>query len=276
MPNITETLETRAASLTQTEDGIVEGIAVPWNSPANISGEYLESFERGSLTVPDLVRLRDEHSTVIGRIIETEDRPEGLWIRAKISETARGADVLTLLRDGALAHFSIGFRPVQHRDERQDDGSVLRTRTAADLLEVSVVPFPAYELAEVMAVRSTPSNTPPLSPQGETPVMESPTQETVAYDDSEIRSALETIERRVDTLGSLEVVTDESPLLRYGSYGEYVRAVASGQIEEREYTGIVSDATVVRDGWVGDVIRLIEQRQTIYNLFSRAASRVRA
>lgn len=272
MSTFTEEIETRSAALVEAEEGTIEGVAVPWNQAAQIGSEYLELFERGSVEVPSLVRLRDEHSTVIGRIVAHEDREEGLWIRAKVSDTAQGRDVLTLLRDGALAHFSIGFRPGQHRDERQADGTVLRTRTSAHLLEVSVVPFPAYERAEILSVRSeAPSPTPSIplsSPQGVTP-MESPVVEAVAYDDSEIRSTLEEIERRVDTLGSLEVVTNESPLMRFGSFGEYIKAVAAGQIEERDYTGIVSADTVMRDGWIGEIIRIIEQRQTVLNLFSK-------
>ena len=60
-----------------------------------------------------------------------------------------GDEALEEARDGYLPGMSVGFVPVQHRRGR--DG--VREIVEARLLEVSLVPIPAYEGARVLAVR---------------------------------------------------------------------------------------------------------------------------
>jgi hypothetical protein len=81
----------------------------------------------------------------------------GLWGRFKISRTRLGEDVHTLLKDGALDSFSIGFF-IDDLDFDPETGT--RLLKEIDLLEASVVAVPMNPDALVTAVKqlATPDN----------------------------------------------------------------------------------------------------------------------
>lgn len=123
-------LETREAILEfreESEEGIVEGYAVPYGEVANIGGKYRESFARGAFEGSDEIKLYRDHKTIIGHVIETEDREAGLWVRARVALSDLGRDTLALLRSGALNRFSVGFVPVESRTE---NGVLVRAKAA--------------------------------------------------------------------------------------------------------------------------------------------------
>jgi HK97 family phage prohead protease len=101
------------------------------------------------LAVPYDVKLFYGHEDPIGKVLEGKDTEAGFEIRAKVSETPKGDEVLTLMRDGVLNKFSVGFFPV----ESERDGSVI-IRKKVDLREVSVVAIPAFAGANITEVRS--------------------------------------------------------------------------------------------------------------------------
>jgi len=79
-----------------------------------------------------------------------EDR-HGLFVRGRINgEVARGREVLSLLRSGAIDGLSIGFRAVK---ARRDERSGVRRILEADLWEISIVTFPMLPGARVEAVK---------------------------------------------------------------------------------------------------------------------------
>jgi HK97 family phage prohead protease len=109
----------------------------------------------------------------IGRPLHAEERPEGLFVRASVSETAHGRDVRTLLKDGVIRFLSIGFRALvrTHLETAEEVQawwrSVGYTPTAEDvaksqhgarlltrikLFEVSPVAVPANPHAAITAV----------------------------------------------------------------------------------------------------------------------------
>lgn len=51
----------------------------------------------------------------IGKPLAAEERPEGLWVRAAISDTQAGRDTRTLIRDGVVRFLSVGFRVLARR-----------------------------------------------------------------------------------------------------------------------------------------------------------------
>ena len=89
------------------------------------------------------------HEEPIGKVVEGRDTEEGFEIVAKISDTPRGNEIYTLLQDDVLNRFSVGFYPVKDRKEGQ---TIVREEVT--LLEVSVVPFPAFSGAKITEVRS--------------------------------------------------------------------------------------------------------------------------
>ncbi len=141
------------------------GICVPYNREQRIHAGLTEVFLRGVFANVTRAAHRvkmlvghDAQSLPIGRASLLREDEAGLYGEFLISKTNRGAEILELVRDGALNQLSIGFAPL--RDRRRADGVV--ERVSAHLAEVSLVTFGAYgEAAQVVGVREE-STTPNL------------------------------------------------------------------------------------------------------------------
>jgi HK97 family phage prohead protease len=98
------------------------------------------------------VRFLYGHDTkqVLGTPLELRSDDTGLHGRFKISQTQLGRDIHTLLKDGALDSFSIGYIPT---DVEFNDGGE-RLLKSVDLLECSIVAMPMNEHATVTSVKA--------------------------------------------------------------------------------------------------------------------------
>ena len=90
------------------------------------------------------VKLCWQHNfdDVIGVIEEMREDDRGLWFRAKISNTTLGKDAATLIEDGALNEFSIGYgtKAAEYPSEEETRASgVQRILTDIYLYEISLV-----------------------------------------------------------------------------------------------------------------------------------------
>lgn len=139
----------------------VVGVAMPFDTPAEIRegvDRFVEVFRRGAFEKTirergDRVKALAQHDAralPLGRATKLTEDARGLQAEIRISRTRAGDEALTLVKDGALDSFSIGFSPV--RDQWSNDGSKVE-RLEVSLREVSLVAFPAYEDARVLAVR---------------------------------------------------------------------------------------------------------------------------
>lgn len=102
------------------------------------------------------VRLLWQHHTdePLGKPLELREDARGLFIKAIISDTARGRDALALLRDGAIEGLSIGYDAVKGGLEYQNvDGQTVRHLREVKLYEVSIVSFPMNEQAGIIALK---------------------------------------------------------------------------------------------------------------------------
>jgi HK97 family phage prohead protease len=143
---------------------VIEGIAVPYNSPTPIyeggmlfdetfaPGAFRDIVARRETRVPILLH-HDARSLPVGKSVALRETDAGLHITARISDTADGNDALTLMRDGVLDGMSVGFYVLDGGDEWSQDRTS-RTVTRAALRETSLVNFPAYDGARVLAVRA--------------------------------------------------------------------------------------------------------------------------
>lgn len=132
----------------------ISGLAVPFMTPTRILPGFSEQIAPGAITPnPRGVKLFWQHREPIGAVTKCRETDKGLVIDARISNTAAGRDAYELVKDGAISQFSIGFRERDYKDEKTD-GGVLRTQTGIDLMEVSLVPFPAYETTEITEIRN--------------------------------------------------------------------------------------------------------------------------
>lgn len=252
-------LEIREFAIRETvsDDREVMGIAVPYEVTTELGYGVRERIATDAVEAADNVMLFWRHEEPIGKIIEHEQTPEGWMIRAKISETPRGQEAYTLVKDGVIDRFSIGFEPMEHSIE--DDGTILRTKVR--VREVSLVPMPAYDGAVLTEVRESVAPT-----QEEETMEEIIVPDTAALD--EVRESIELLERKVATIE----VPASAPVVDTRSAGQVLQAIAKGdEAEIRAYTGATTADTVLRDGWVGDLTRIVESVPGVRQVFSTGA-----
>ena len=244
---------------TNTEAREVIGRAVPYNETIDIGGGDKEQFVRGSVDLNSHVKLFRGHKEIIGKVNHMEEREDGLWIKAKISNTKLGDETLELVKDGAIRSFSVGFIPLV--DEKQDRTII---RKKVNLKEVSLVDFPAYENASVTEVREIKEET----------NMETTTTPDYSSEIAEVRNHAEELERRLEVLSVDKTEAPTAPTFR--SYGEYVKSVATGEdnglVLARAFadTNSVMADSILKNAWVNDTIRILDMGRPTYNVFSSA------
>jgi hypothetical protein len=157
----------RAADLEHVDldEGTILMRAAPYDVETQLDRELWESFapkafER-STVAPGRCKLWNEHGgPLIGHAKEVEDRPDGLWIRAKVSNTPAGAEAIELARDGTLDQVSVTFKPMSEwmKVTRAENGLHVRHSRAA-LLGVALVSHGAYaDDAFIASVRDSESD----------------------------------------------------------------------------------------------------------------------
>ena len=132
----------------------ISGIAVPYGVPAVVADGTSVIFQAGSLPTdgknPRLYMNHDS-TNAIGIVTERVDTPEGMLFTAKISKTQAGDEALILAMDGVLDSVSVGVNPTKFTTAT--DGTV--TVTAADWLELSMVPVPAFAGAVITDIAAS-------------------------------------------------------------------------------------------------------------------------
>lgn len=140
----------------------ISGIAVPWNTEATVSDGTRVKFLPGSLPVagkkPKLLKYHDSTQPV-GIVTGRMDSEKGMLFTAKISNTREGADVVELIKDGAIDAVSVGVNPI---DASYDENGTLVV-AKGEWLELSLVTAPAFagaQITEVAAAEATQQETP--------------------------------------------------------------------------------------------------------------------
>lgn len=151
------------SEFTTREDGeqpVIEGYFSVFNTNYDMDFGMSESIAPGAFAkaLSNDVRALINHDTtlVLGRTsahtLELREDSHGLW--GKISINPKDSDAMNLyerVKRGDVNQCSFGFNIVNEETEFRDDGSVHWTITEADLHEVSVCTFPAYEETAVSA-----------------------------------------------------------------------------------------------------------------------------
>lgn len=104
------------------------------------------------------IRALTNHDTtlVLGRntagTLELRDDEHGLWGSIRVNPNDQDAvNTYERVKRGDVTQCSIGFDIVKESTETKDDGSIHWTIEDADLWEVSVCTFPAYESTNIEA-----------------------------------------------------------------------------------------------------------------------------
>ena len=98
----------------------------------------VENFRRNPVLL-----YQHKHDCPIGKVNSIKVDKKGIFVEASVSEAAEKTQgVQTLIKDGALKSFSVGFRVKDGNYDREDD---TMTITDVELLEVSVVSVPCNQ-----------------------------------------------------------------------------------------------------------------------------------
>ena len=258
-------LETRSFEVRlEADTREVVGLAVPYGQVADIAGMYREQFVPGAIRSVEDVKLFWQHSEPIGKILEGRDTEEGFEIRAMISDTPRGQEAYTLLRDGVINKFSVGFVPV----EQTRDGDLV-TRTLVDLKEVSLVSFPAFQGADVSEVRQEEQTV------AEVVADSIQTKETIMSENMEmdvraVQDEVAEIRRELDLVKTPTIAISAAET-KFRSQGEYAKALVSGDADAVELFRATSADAALRPAFVGYINNLINSGRPTLNAFSIAA-----
>jgi len=126
----------------------IQGVAVPYNTVATVTGGEKVMFLPGSLpTDGKAPRLLENHdgNKIIGVVTARDDDEEEMRYTARISATKAGDDVIELIKDGALDSVSIGVDPIDA--EYNDEGVLVVSK--ANWRELSIVAEPAFADATI-------------------------------------------------------------------------------------------------------------------------------
>ena len=140
------------------DDGTVEGYGSVFGVRDNYDdviakGAFIQSLKdhKAAGTMPAMLWQHDADKP-IGVWTEMVEDEKGLRIKGQLAlETVKGKEAHALLKMGALNGLSIGFMSKEWAYDRDTE---VRTLTAIDLWEVSLVTFPANEKARVTNVKS--------------------------------------------------------------------------------------------------------------------------
>jgi HK97 family phage prohead protease len=246
------------------EEREIVGLAVPYGEFADLGGGVKERFEAGAIESVEDVKLFYGHEDPIGKVIEGRDTEAGFEIRARVSETPKGDEVLTLMRDGVLNKFSVGFFPV----ESERDGSTI-IRKKVDLREVSVVAIPAFSGANITEVREQQAQT-----ETEALPLEQERNSMSENIELDVRSVQDEVAelRRVVEAG----LTPSTPAVigsEIRSQGELAKALIKGDEDAKALVRTAStsaDAAIVPP-FVGYIQTLIDTNRPTLSAFSRGA-----
>ena len=140
------------------ETGVFEGYASVFHVTDSVNdcilpGAFKSSLEkfRKSGSFPPLLWQHDTEKP-IGTWREMYEDNHGLFVKGElfVGELSRAREAHKLLKENVVTGLSIGYRV---KESRRDEKSSVRILTVVDLLEVSLVTFPANEHARVLNVK---------------------------------------------------------------------------------------------------------------------------
>jgi HK97 family phage prohead protease len=152
--SLTAPLEVRRAAADK--PGTIAGYAAVFNSPADIGGYFHEQIAPGAFgnALAGDVRALFDHDSgeVLGRTtagtLRLSEDARGLAVEIDLPDTQRGRDLAVSIERGDISGMSFGFNVKRQQWDETIDPP-LRTLLELELVEVSVVAFPAYLDTEI-------------------------------------------------------------------------------------------------------------------------------
>lgn len=143
------------------EEGVIEGYASVFGG-IDSYGDTIEPTAYDNIISegqkPLMFYQHDRWGVPIGRWEELSVDSKGLKVKGRLNlELKEAQDVYSALKFGSLNGMSIGFR-LRDRDYEYDDNDVCHIKNISELLEISIVNFPADKSARVMGVKADPED----------------------------------------------------------------------------------------------------------------------
>lgn len=141
------------------ETGLFEGYASVFNvtdgaGDSIAPGAFEKSLSRlQSDDRPPPMLWQHDMKEPIGAWQEIYEDGHGLFVRGAlfVDDIIKAKEAYKLMRENVVTGLSIGYRAVQ---SRRDEETGVRVLTEIDLLEISLVTFPANDRARISAVKS--------------------------------------------------------------------------------------------------------------------------
>lgn len=120
-------MEIKTFPLTEVKAGAADGLAEnEFSGYASTFGPPVDSYgdiiEPGAFqdAIPEFLEkgfigYQHDWNTPIGKPLEAHEDSRGLYLRARVSDTAAGRDALTLMRDRVITQLSIGYKAASAR-----------------------------------------------------------------------------------------------------------------------------------------------------------------
>ena len=196
----------------------ITGVAVPWDTPAVVSGGQKVQFARGAFDVnqkaPKLLEGHDMNQ-LRGVVTELVEAEEGLLFSAKFAKTRASDEAIELIKAGAYDSVSIGAIPTKFKYK----GDTMMV-SAAEILEISLVSHPAFTdamITEIAASQPEESEEEVVEPQP----LDIPEEETM----SEVTPTVEASAEIVPTAPLFAAAKREAKL---PTAAEYIAAAIAG------------------------------------------------
>ncbi len=144
----------------QSQSKILEGYAVRFNEPSGLLwNEFIEYIERSAFDGVELNNtfLLYNHNSdhVLGNTrsgtLSLNVTEVGLSFRAELPNTSKAKEVHELVQRGDINGMSFGFTVSKDKWDMTAEPVQRHIEQIGELLEISIVPFPAYDSTEVDA-----------------------------------------------------------------------------------------------------------------------------
>lgn len=160
-------LEIRALNTVEkTEENIVEGYALKFNTESRNLGGFIETITPEALEGVDLSDVRcfldHDSSKLLGRTssgtLKLNVDETGLYFRCILPNTSVGRDAMELVTRGDLNQCSFGFTVEQDKWAKGNDIMMRSINKIGNLFEISLVSIPAYDDTDVRVAQRSMEN----------------------------------------------------------------------------------------------------------------------
>ena len=197
----------------------ITGVAVPWDTPAVVSGGQKVQFSRGAFDVNQKpAKLLEGHdmNQLIGTVPELADTEDGLMFVAKFAKTTRADQAIELVK--ATAYDSVSVGAVPEKFKYKGDTMVV---SKATLIELSLVAIPAFSDAVITEIAASQPDEESEEEVVEPQPLDIPEEETM----SEVTP---TVEASAETVPTAPIFATARREAKLPTAAEYIGAFIAG------------------------------------------------